>query len=253
MAPLENSGGKLRPPGINWITWLVAAPIQAGFLVFIFPLPLGFHWEPTPLQTVLMPFYFLHCMLGVILVALVSIAIRGPEVAMVAMFLGGLPLSLLYAWLICALFMPFFQRAGSAGLRILRMLPGLVILGIAIYAGVGMYKALNPGPEKVAAREVQKMERLIDRYLVMKRPLSMNDAASQFQSILKDNHMRHSGMILRMDPARIGEDGRYLDPWGQAYAFGWWSEGGRNKGWAYSHGPNKTDEGGNGDDVRSWK
>ena len=57
-------------------------------------------------------------------------------------------------------------------------------------------------------------------------------------------------VLLELDPRRVSKDGLYLDPWGTPYAFDL-SKG--SDSWAYSFGRNKLDEGGNGDDVASWK
>ena len=256
MAALQSIGFDLRSAaGRNWLTLLIAAPIQAGFVYTLLCGALSFHTDPVSLNGLLLMFYLIHLIPGALLAGALEWLhiIRGGGIALTIVFLGGVPISLLYARILCILFLPFFQRAESAGLRFLRMLPGLVVLGLAFCVATGVYWTLHPGKERVATRDILGIAQLVEFYLIAKKPLPEGDAAAQFQTLLTVNQHRH-GKWLRMDPSRVAADGRYVDPWGSAYVFGW-KDGGkpRQRAWAYSYGPNRVDEGGNGDDVATWK
>ena len=56
-------------------------------------------------------------------------------------------------------------------------------------------------------------------------------------------------VFLEISPKDLSTDGIYLDPWGTPYAF----DLSTSSPWAYSFGKDRIDEGGNGDDVASWK
>ena len=57
-------------------------------------------------------------------------------------------------------------------------------------------------------------------------------------------------VFLEIKPQNISNDGYFLDPWGTPYVLNLVNP---SNLWAYSFGKNKIDEGGNGDDVASWK
>lgn len=233
----------------DWPTVLVALPIQLGFLVYLYSGIPSFHQELTPLHQLGTLVFSLHLILGAIVLSLLHLLLPAGEalVNLSVMFVAGTAVSLLYAWMLCGLFSPFFRREGPMAERLVRMLPGFMALGLAIYVGVSTVIAGLPSDERNAMKDIRGLERLMEFYSFTHRPRPEGDAAAKLSVLLEVNVHRH-GRHLKVDPARLGADGIYRDPWGSPYAFGW-----NEEPWAYSFGPNRIDEGGNGDDISSWR
>ena len=233
----------------DWSTVLVALPIQLGFLVFLLSGGLSFQQDPTPWQQFGFLVFLFHFFPGTFFLGLVQAILPG-EIAFVSLtviFVGSVAVSLLYARILCLLFGPFFRLDGPMALRALRMLPGLTALGLAAYVGVNSVRSIRSSDERSAIRDIRGLENLMQFYSFTHRPLPKGTAADQLRALLELNSRRH-GRFLRIDPARLGADGIYRDPWGSPYAFGW-----NEQPWAYSSGPNRIDEGGKGDDVSDWR
>ena len=73
------------------------------------------------------------------------------------------------------------------------------------------------------------------------------DRVSILRTLHNDNPRKI--VFLEISPKELSKEGIYLDPWGTPYVF----DLSNSSPWAYSFGKNKRDEGGNGDDVASWK
>jgi hypothetical protein len=232
----------------EWPTVLVALPIQLGFLVYLLTGGLSLHLDPTPWQQFGFLVFLFHFFPGTFLLSLFHIVFPGDAfVSLLVIFIGSVAVSLLYARILCLLFAPFFRRDGSVAQRVLRVLPGLTAMGLAAYVGVNWVGSIRPSEERSAIRDIRGLENLMGHYSVTRRPLPEGDAADKLRVLLGVNQYRHS-RILRIDPARLGADGIYRDPWGSPYAFGW-----NERPWAYSFGPNRIDEGGKGDDISNWR
>jgi hypothetical protein len=233
----------------DWPTVLVALPIQLGFLVYLFSGIPSFHQELTPLQQLGFLAFSFHLLAGAIVLSLSHLFLPTglAPINLSVMFVGGIAVSLLYGWMLCGLFRPFFRREGVMAERLVRMLPGFMALGLAIYVGVSTVRASLPNDERNAIRDIRGLESLMQFYSLTHRPRPKGDAANKLSVLLSVNVHRH-GRHLKVDSARLGSDGVYRDPWGSPYAFGW-----NERPWAYSFGPNRIDEGGKGDDISNWR
>jgi len=74
------------------------------------------------------------------------------------------------------------------------------------------------------------------------------DSRAVIRTLEGDN--KRNVVFLEIKPQNISNDGYFLDPWGTPYVLNLVNP---SNLWAYSFGKNKIDEGGNGDDVASWK
>ena len=73
------------------------------------------------------------------------------------------------------------------------------------------------------------------------------DAKTTLRILQGDNPRKV--VFLEISPKQMANGGRFTDPWGSPYVF----DLSASNPWAYSFGRNRQDEGGNGDDVASWK
>lgn len=65
-----------------------------------------------------------------------------------------------------------------------------------------------------------------------------------------DPALRLPSFFIELTPKQISKEKLFVDPWGTPYVFDLAKPSDPR---AYSFGRNKRDEGGNGDDVASWK
>lgn len=236
----------------NGLTVLVAIPIQIVFALFLIAEVDHTH---SRFQSPLFPLFLFHLFPGLILQSVFQ-EMGFPASGILALplgFLGGIPVSLLYARILCIFFRPFIQPTGKPLVRIVRLIPGLILLWFLSLWGWGIYQDLHPSRDQIARRDLRGFQILIQNYLLTRRPLPAGDPADQLRTLLEGNRHRH-GHHLKIDESRLASNGLYLDPWGSPYAFGWWETPfQRTRAWAYSFGPNTINEGGNGDDIASWR
>ena len=249
---MDASPDSSRKPFIVWVdlpTLLVALPIQVAFLVFLFGGGLkGFSSDPSSPEMMAFPIFLFHLLPGVLVLGLLHgiFPVAEQALSLPVIIAGSIAVSVLYARALCELFGPFFRPAKSPALKLMRMMPGLMSLGLAIYFGAAVYHVNRPTKERNAIRDIRGLENLMGFYQLTHQPRPEGDAASQFQTLLTVNRGHH-GPRLRIEAERLGSDGIYRDPWGNPYVFGWGT-----RPWAYSLGPNGLDEGGRGDDISDW-
>jgi len=235
----------------NGLTVLVAIPIQVGFTAFLIA---ELDRPHSYFQTPLFPLFLFHLFPGAVLRSVLQ-EMGFPVSGILALpvgFLGGIPVSLLYARILCIFFRPFIQPAGKPLVRTARLIPGLILLWFFSMWGWAIYQDLHPSKERIAVRDICGFQNLIQYHLLTRRPLPTGDPTDQLRILLEGNRHLH-GHHLKIDASRLASNGLYLDPWGSPYAFGWWETPfQKTRAWAYSFGPNTLNEGGNGDDIASW-
>ncbi len=74
------------------------------------------------------------------------------------------------------------------------------------------------------------------------------DSIAQIQTLQGNNPRKL--LFIEINPKEMSKEGLFFDPWGTPYVLNLTNP---SNLWAYSFGKNKIDEGGNGDDVASWK
>ncbi len=125
------------------------------------------------------------------------------------------------------------------------LLGGLILLWLLI-------PTLSVGPSDTlkarAKNDVVYLRIAMRAYLTEYGEAQRGGNSRLMQILLGDNP---KGIVF-IDPNKkqISEEGRFIDPWGSPYVFGFST---RSVPFAYSPGKNKIDEGGNGDDIKSWE